>query len=161
MQYLGPGLDLTAHTSLSPIRRGFAPSFVNYKKGCTRLAAASDKSLPVACPCSVVHSGYSGFFPPWYKWNIIIPPLIERGQYCNHLVSPSVRLSVRSHFRNRYLGFYWKKWLHIYFLFTVQLTNGRVGVFLARRSVQHLVLLEIYSSYVMYFIKTKVDHPQA
>ena len=25
--------DLTAHTSLSPIRRGFAPSFVNYKKG--------------------------------------------------------------------------------------------------------------------------------
>ena len=36
-------LDLTAHTSLSPIRRGFAPSFVNCKKGCTRLAAASDK----------------------------------------------------------------------------------------------------------------------
>ena len=26
-------LDLTAHTSISPIRRGFAPSFVNYKKG--------------------------------------------------------------------------------------------------------------------------------
>jgi hypothetical protein len=36
-------LDLTTHTSLSPIRHGFAPSFVNYKKGCTRLAAASDK----------------------------------------------------------------------------------------------------------------------
>jgi hypothetical protein len=36
-------LDLTTHTSLSPIRRGFAPGFVNYKKGCTRLAAASDK----------------------------------------------------------------------------------------------------------------------
>ena len=53
-------LDLTTHTSLSPIRRGFAPSFVNYKKGCTRLAAASD-SLPVACPGSVVLSGYSGF----------------------------------------------------------------------------------------------------
>jgi len=34
--------DLAVHTSLSPIRRGFAPSFVNYKKGCTRLAAASD-----------------------------------------------------------------------------------------------------------------------
>jgi hypothetical protein len=28
---------------MSPIRRGFAPGFVNYKKGCTRLAAASDK----------------------------------------------------------------------------------------------------------------------
>ena len=26
-----------------PIRRGLAPSFVNYKKGCTQLAAASDK----------------------------------------------------------------------------------------------------------------------
>jgi hypothetical protein len=28
---------------LSLIQHGFAPSFVNYKKGCTRLAAASDK----------------------------------------------------------------------------------------------------------------------
>ena len=27
---------------LSPIRRGFAPSFVNYKNGCTRLAVKSD-----------------------------------------------------------------------------------------------------------------------
>ena len=34
---------LTTHTSLSPLRRGFAPGFVNYKKGCTRLAAASYK----------------------------------------------------------------------------------------------------------------------
>jgi hypothetical protein len=34
---------LTTHTSLSPIRRGFAPGFVDYKKGCTQLAAASDK----------------------------------------------------------------------------------------------------------------------
>ena len=33
---------LTTHTSLSPIRRGFTPGFVNYKKGCTRLAATSD-----------------------------------------------------------------------------------------------------------------------
>jgi len=36
-------LDLTGHTSLSPIRHGFASSFVNYKKGCTRLAVASHK----------------------------------------------------------------------------------------------------------------------
>jgi hypothetical protein len=35
--------SLLTHTSLSPIRREFAPGFVNYKKGCTRLAAASDK----------------------------------------------------------------------------------------------------------------------
>jgi hypothetical protein len=32
-----------ATTSLSPIQHGFAPGFVNYKKGCTRLVAASDK----------------------------------------------------------------------------------------------------------------------
>ena len=36
-------LDLATRTSLSAIRRGFAPSFVIYKKGCTWLAAASDK----------------------------------------------------------------------------------------------------------------------
>jgi hypothetical protein len=34
---------LTTHTSLSPIRRGFAPGFVNYKKGWARLAVACDK----------------------------------------------------------------------------------------------------------------------
>ena len=34
---------LTTHTSASSIRRGFAPGFVCYTKGCTRLAAASDK----------------------------------------------------------------------------------------------------------------------
>ena len=36
--------DLTTHTSRSPIRSGFAPGFVIYKKGCTRLAAASDEA---------------------------------------------------------------------------------------------------------------------
>jgi len=35
---------LTTHTSLSPIWRGFAPGFVNYQKGCTRLADASDEA---------------------------------------------------------------------------------------------------------------------
>ena len=46
----GPGGSMSqvvgsnsSHTTLSPIRRGFVPRFVNYKKGCTRLAAASDK----------------------------------------------------------------------------------------------------------------------
>ena len=34
---------LTTHTSLSPIQRGFVSGFVNYKKGCTQLPAASDK----------------------------------------------------------------------------------------------------------------------
>jgi hypothetical protein len=36
-------LDIETHTSLSPIRRGFAPGLVNDNKGCTRLAATSDK----------------------------------------------------------------------------------------------------------------------
>ena len=42
---------LTTHTSLSPIRRRFAPGFVNYKKGCTRLAAASDKVYQLLAHC--------------------------------------------------------------------------------------------------------------
>ena len=33
-----------SYTSWSPIRRGFASAFVNYKKGCSRLAAASDEA---------------------------------------------------------------------------------------------------------------------
>jgi hypothetical protein len=36
----------------------------------------------------------------------------EWGLYCNHLVRPSVR----SHFRNRYLSFYWKKWFYIWYM---------------------------------------------
>jgi hypothetical protein len=34
---------LTTHSSISPKRRGLAPGLVNYKKGCARLTAASDK----------------------------------------------------------------------------------------------------------------------
>ena len=52
---------LTTHTSLSPIRRGFAPGFVNYKKECTRLAAASDKVYQL-----LAHDIWS----PWYSWSI-------------------------------------------------------------------------------------------
>ena len=34
-----------------PIRRGFAPRFVYYKKGCTWLAAASDKVYQLLAHC--------------------------------------------------------------------------------------------------------------
>jgi hypothetical protein len=34
---------LITTSEIEPIRRGFPPGFVNYKKRCTRLAAASDK----------------------------------------------------------------------------------------------------------------------
>jgi hypothetical protein len=37
------GSYLTTHTSISSIRRGFSSGFVNYKKGCIRPAAESDK----------------------------------------------------------------------------------------------------------------------
>ena len=62
----------TTRTSLSPIRRGFAPGFVHYKKGALD---SHPQVIPVACPWSVVLSGYSGFFhhynwSPWYSWNI-------------------------------------------------------------------------------------------
>jgi hypothetical protein len=55
-------LDLTTHTIPSPIRRGFASSFVNYTKGCTRLAAASDKVYQLLAhgrwfsPCTLASS---------------------------------------------------------------------------------------------------------
>ena len=35
---------------------------------------------------------------------------------CNHHVRASVCPSVRSHFRNRYLSFYWKKWFYIWYM---------------------------------------------
>ena len=75
----------------------------------------------------------------------ILYPHSWRGGYILQSPCPSVRLSLRSHFRNRYLSFYWKKWLHIYFLFTVGLTNEWVGLLLARRSVQHLVYVDFFS----------------
>ena len=37
-------LDLSTHTSRSPLRHGFAPGCVTYKTWCTRLADASDKA---------------------------------------------------------------------------------------------------------------------
>jgi hypothetical protein len=42
-QWVGYLDYLTTYTSLSPIRCGFAPGFVNYKKGCIWLAATIDK----------------------------------------------------------------------------------------------------------------------
>jgi len=49
---------LTTHTSLSPIfGLGSAPGFVNYKKGCTRLAAASDKVYQYTRLCKLQTRG--------------------------------------------------------------------------------------------------------
>ena len=43
LHFCRSGLTVFGKSGLSPIRRGFAPGFVNYKKGCTGLTAASDK----------------------------------------------------------------------------------------------------------------------
>jgi hypothetical protein len=95
-----------------------------------------------------------------------IPPLVERGLYCNHLIRLSVHPSVHTFVtdisastgRNDFIFDIWL-WHgdlyrlpfpglpHIYFLFTVWITNERVGVFLARRSVQYLVLKMTASTY--------------
>ena len=66
---------LITHTSLSPIRCEFAPCFVSYKKGCTRLTAASDKVYQLLAHGRWFFSRHSGFFHhwnwlPWYNWNI-------------------------------------------------------------------------------------------
>jgi hypothetical protein len=46
-----------------------AHGFVNYKKGCTRLTAASDKSLPVACRWFSLGTAESGIkHKNQFKW---------------------------------------------------------------------------------------------
>ena len=64
-------LDLTAHTSLSPIRCGLASSFVNYKKGCTRLVVASDKVYQLLAQGRWFSAASSTTknWSPWYSWN--------------------------------------------------------------------------------------------
>jgi len=57
---------LTTHTTLSPIRRRFAPGFVDYKKGCTRLVVASDKVYQLLAHGLWFSPGKS----PWNSWNI-------------------------------------------------------------------------------------------
>ena len=125
----------------------------------------------------------------------IIPPLIERGLYCNHLVCLSVHPSVcpsvhtfvtdisASTGRNDFIFDIWF-WhgdlyhvspfqayrtstsclpchLRIFHVFTAFSgnecwdiykfdTNERVGVFLARRSVQHLV---VFASFILLLIQ--------
>ena len=59
-QYVRQLNNLTTHTSLSPIQHGFAPGFVNYTKGCTRLATSSDK----VTSCLSMVGGSLRVFPP-------------------------------------------------------------------------------------------------
>jgi hypothetical protein len=130
-------------------------------------------------PCPSVRSHfrnrYLSFY--WKKWFYIwymalawwLVPCLPFAGLPHIYFLFTVRLRIfhvccNENFRNSYFSFYWKKWFyiwymalawwlvpclpfpglpHIYFLFTVRLTNDWVGVFLARRSVQHLVFLNI------------------
>ena len=65
---------LRTHTSLSPIRRGFA-RLCKLQKGCTRLAGASDKVYQLLAhgrwfsPCTPASSTTKAGCQ-WYSWNI-------------------------------------------------------------------------------------------
>jgi hypothetical protein len=98
-----------------------------------------------------------------YGFGMVTCTVSPLSRFTAHLLpvySAIFHVCCNENFRNSYLSFYWKKWFyiwymtlawwlvpclpfpglpHIYFLFTVRLTNEWVVVFLARRSVQHLV----------------------
>jgi hypothetical protein len=76
---------LTTHTSLSPIRHGFTPSFVNYKKGCTRLAAASDEVYQL-----LVHG----------RWFSLGTPASSTTKTCCHDIA-EILLKVASNTKNQ------------------------------------------------------------
>ena len=66
-------LGIETRTSLSPIRHGFALGFVNYKKWCTRIAAASDKvyQLLAHSPWFSLASSTTKNWSPWSSWDIV------------------------------------------------------------------------------------------
>jgi hypothetical protein len=63
-------LDLTAHASLSPIQRGFVPSFVDYKKG-----ALDSKSQVIKFTSCLPRVG--GSLRVLYLINIALFPYLE------------------------------------------------------------------------------------
>ena len=118
--------------------------------------------------------------------NDFIPPLVERGLYCNHLVCPSVCPSIHTFVkdvstatgRNDFIFDTWLWHSDLYRVSPFQVyrtstrcfrlvcdpfsgneywdiykfdTNERVGVFLARRSVQHLVFIGLSFECLMLF----------
>jgi hypothetical protein len=62
---------LATHTSLSPIRRGFAPGFVNYKK--VSFSIPKVVCHPSMAKTTVMHACilppfWYGYFSPHYVW---------------------------------------------------------------------------------------------
>ena len=103
-----------------------------------------------------------------YGFGIVTCTVSPLSRFTEHLLpvySATFHVCCNENFRNSYLSFYWKNWSyiwymalawwlvqflpfpglpHIYFLFTVRLTNEQVGIFLARRSVQQLVVFDYW-----------------
>ena len=88
---------LTTHTSPSPIRGGFAPVFVNYKKGYTRLAATSDKVCQLLAhnrwfyPGTPASSTTKTARHDWYSWNIA--ESVAKHNKSNHTI-PHVGITI-------------------------------------------------------------------
>ena len=96
--YLAPviqwvrSLNLTAHTSLSPIRRGFAPSFLNYKNG----ALDSQPQVIKFTSCLLRVGGSLRVLrlalPLWYSWHIADSGVkIPKPQSINIVFIPQIR----------------------------------------------------------------------
>jgi hypothetical protein len=95
-------LDLAANTNLSPIQHGFAPSFVNCKKGCTRLATASDKVYQLLVQCR------------WFSPDTTASSTTKTGRHdipeilLKVALSTKIQIQIRFTDSNYHFGFFWK-----------------------------------------------------
>jgi hypothetical protein len=110
-------LDLTAHTSLLPIRRGFSPGFVNYKKGALDTqpqVIEFTSSLPmVDGPLRVLHETTS-----IYLNEVIVDQWLGLGLWC---LAPVTILFQWYHGGQFY---WWRKKLYKNFTFRFDLTKN-------------------------------------
>ena len=92
-------MDLTAQTSLSPIRRGFMPSFVNYKKESTLLPAASDKVYQL-----LAHGR-------WFSQSTSASSITKTGRHDIAEILLKVALSTINQIKSHGLFFFYSRWL--------------------------------------------------
>ena len=141
---------LTIHTSLSPIRHGFAPSCVNYKKGCTPLTAASDKVYQL-----LAHGLW--FFPGTPASSttktgrhdiaeILLNVALNTIQSINQSINQKLMILDTRHYNISGVLFLftkiWKKWLHIMgiIIYTMTITILRgYNMFMLWWMCMHLV----------------------
>jgi len=91
----GPGGSMSQVVGLpnnSPIRRGLAPGFVNYTKGCTRLAAASEKDYQL-----LVHDR-------WFSPGTLASSTSKTGRHDITEILLKVALNTKNQSSNEYVG---------------------------------------------------------